>query len=94
VELTRFVRARIGVSLAHEQSHFVTFGDPGRAGGEWNTEPGAAPACKAAGPNSVCILDERQVNPMYRILLDGTGHRFRVDETTIFDFFVGLQGQF
>jgi hypothetical protein len=93
VEITRYLRARLGVSLATETAHYITFGDAGVAGGDKNVNT-TNKDCLSAGPGQVCVADERQVNPMYRILLDGPGHRFRVDDLTIFDFFVSLQGQY
>ncbi len=85
------MRARIGLGLATETAHYITFGDAGVAGG---TKNGPGTSCSNVSPNDVCPLDPSQVNPMYRLLTDGAGHRFRVDETTIFDFFVSLQGQY
>jgi hypothetical protein len=93
VEITRYLRARLGLGLAHENSHFITFGDAGVAGGDMNINT-TNQDCLAAGRNQICTTDERQVNPLYRPLIDGTGHRFRVDDTTMFDFFVSLHGQY
>lgn len=78
-EITRFLRARIGVGLGHEQQHFITFGDAGRS---------AAPNLK------IDLRDEAQVNPLYRPLIDSVGRRFRAAETTTFDFFISATGQF
>jgi hypothetical protein len=79
VEMTRFFRARIGVSFSHEQQHVITFGDAGKSG-------------NVVG--KLDVKDETQVNPMYRPMIDLTGRRFRVSETTVFDIFLSAQGQF
>jgi hypothetical protein len=91
-EITRFLRARVGVSLGHEEAHAITFGDAGRSGGAANGVPGTP--CASVGGGSICTHDEQQVNPLYRPLIDSPGRRFRVADTTIFDVFVSAVGQF
>ncbi len=34
------------------------------------------------------------MNPLYRPLIDSVGRRFRVADTTVFDFFISATGQF
>jgi hypothetical protein len=77
-QLTKWFRARAGVAFSHEQQHFITFGDAGKSGNAGYIEQ----------------RDETQVNPMYRPYIDATGRRFRVGETTIFDFFLSAMGMF
>ncbi len=79
VELSRYFRANIGVSLAYEQQHFITFADAGKA--------------KYAN-TMIDLRDESQVNPMYRPYIDSVGRRFSVAESTIFDFYTSITGQF
>lgn len=84
--LSKYFQARLGVGLAHEQDHAITYADAGRA------------ICSAATPQGclgeIDVNDPRQVNPMYRPLIDAPGRRYRVAESTIFDFFVSAQALF
>ena len=87
LELTKYFSARLGVSLGHEQDHYVTFGDAGRA------------LCDPESPGPGCggildLDDPKQVNPLYRPLIDAPGRRFRVSETTIFDVFFSAKARF
>jgi hypothetical protein len=79
LDFTKYFRARLGVSLGHEQQHFITFGDAGRDLG---------------GIKGIDSDLETEVNPMYRPFVDMVGRRFRVGETTVFDFFASLEGRF
>ena len=80
LEMTRYFRVRVGVSLGHEQQHYITFAVSGR-----NTND--------EDPR-IEYNREEEVNPMYRPYMDMVGRRYRVGETTIFDFFVSVQGRF
>lgn len=81
LEMTEWFRARLGLSLGHEQQHFITFGDSGR-----NTPNSDQPFIE--------YEREEEVNPMYRPYIDMSGRRYRVGETTVFDFTVDLQARF
>lgn len=79
VHLTKYFHGSIGVGLSHDFAHNITYADAGR-----NVDT-----------NGFIDLDNpREVNPMYRPLIDAPGRRFRVEESTIFDFFLSLTGQF
>ncbi|MBW2733227.1 MAG: hypothetical protein JRH20_12610 [Deltaproteobacteria bacterium] len=79
LQLTKYFHGSIGVGLAHDFAHNITYADAGR-----NVDN-----------NGFIDLDNpREVNPMYRPLIDAPGRRFRVEESTIFDFFFNLTGQF
>lgn len=79
LDFSKFFRARVGVSLGHEQQHYITFGDAGR---DIDDQPG------------ITYTREDEVNPLYRPFIDSVGRRFRVAETTVFDFFAALEGRF
>ena len=79
VHLAQYIYASLLLVLAHDTAHFITYEDAGRS----------------LNPNGTIDLnDPRQVNPMYRPLIDAPGRRFRVEETTIFDFALNLTAQF
>lgn len=76
---TQYFLGQVGVGLAHNQAHFITFGDAG----------------KSKRPGKPIDFDRaEEVNPMHRPLVDTVGRRFRVEESTIFDFFISAQGMF
>jgi hypothetical protein len=78
LDFTKYFRARLGVSLGHEQQHFITFGDAGR---DIDDQKG------------ITYTREDEVNPLFRPYVDQVGRRWRVGETTVFDFFVALEGR-
>ncbi len=80
LEMTKYFRARLGVSLGHEQQHYITFADSGRN-------------VNKVDPR-IEYTREEEVNPIYRPYFDMVGRRYRVGETTIFDFFLSVQGRF
>jgi hypothetical protein len=85
LDFTQYVRARLGVSLGQEQEHYITFDDAGKdidGNGiiNYNEKGEAHP--------------EQEINPMYRPIINQIGHRFRVAETTVFDFFVAIEGRY
>jgi len=79
LEMTKWFRAQVGVGFGHEQSHYITFGDAGK-----NIDDQAGIQHTNLG----------EVNPMYRPYIDGTGRRFRVADSTIFDVFANIQARF
>ena len=86
-QINKWIKARIGVSLGHEQEHFITTADAGKS------------FCDPANPGPGCagrldLGDPRQVNPMYRPMIDAPGRRLQVAEATIFDFFVSATAMF
>jgi hypothetical protein len=79
LNISKWFRTRLGVALGHEQEHYITFGDAG----------------KDLNDNSIVDPNvEEEVNPMYRPYIDAPGRRYRVEESTIFDFFVSAEGRF
>lgn len=79
VYLSPYFHGQIGMGLSHDTAHNITYADAGRA-----------------DPNTGRInLDQpSQVNPLYRPVVDAPGRRFRVEEATVFDFFINLTAQF
>ena len=77
-DFTRYLRTRVGVSLGHEQQHFITAADAG---------------IDVDNKQGITYTREDEVNPMYRPYIDQPGHRWRVAETTVFDFFVAIEGR-
>ena len=76
---TKYFLGQLGVGLSHDTDHYITYADAGRS----------------LNPNGrIDLNDPRQVNPLYRPIVDAPGRRFRVEESTIFDFFINLTGQF
>lgn len=61
----RHVRLDLGVDLGWEQSHLISFADPGTDGSDSND---------IVDPNSA------EVNPLHAPLIDTVGHRYRADE--------------
>jgi len=79
IRFTEYFHGRLGLALAHDTAHAITLGDAGRA----------------AQPNGRIDLDDpRQVNPLYRPIIDAANRRLRVEETTVFDVFFHLTGMF
>jgi len=78
LDFSKHFRARLGLSLGHEQQHFITFGDAGR---DIDDQKG------------ITYENVREVNPMYRPYIDQVGRRWRVSETTVFDVFVSVEGR-
>ncbi len=85
-ELTKFFKGRLGVSLGHEQEHFITSAQAGRG----ICNPNEPETCRG----KLKLDDPRQVNPLYRPIIDAPGRRFKVSETTVFDFFIAATGRF
>ena len=79
IQLSKYFRGRLGASLAHELDHFVTFADAGRS---------------SAPDGRVDPINPSQVNPMYRAMIDAPGRRYRVGDTTVFDFFLSAMALF
>ena len=79
LEMSKWFRAQVGVGFGHEQSHYITFGDAGK---NIDDDAGIQPT------------NLGEINPMYRPYIDGTGRRFRVADSTIFDVFVNIQARF
>jgi hypothetical protein len=90
-EITKYFRARIGVSLGHELQHAITFGDAGRSGTDAREKGGA---CEGTPYGELCARNEAEMNPMYRPLIDSPGRRFQVAESTLFDLFLSVSGQY
>jgi hypothetical protein len=71
----QYVRLTAGISIGHDTQHVIT-----------NESPGTP------GPDGVVDLNNpAQRNPSYRAEIDSPGRRFRVEDTTIFTWYVGLQ---
>ena len=79
LRLTRHLHARLGLSLGHDQSHFITNEDPGQPAQE---------------NGKIDPRDPAQLNPLYRSVIDTPGRRLRVQEATIFDVVASLSGMF
>lgn len=76
-EVGQYIKFRIGAALSHDLEHFITFADAGED-----------------GPDEDYVVtpdNHSEINPIYRPLIDQIGRRFRVEETTVFDFFVNAQ---
>jgi hypothetical protein len=69
-----YVRLTSGVSFAHDTTHFIT-----------NEQPGIADA-----NGLVDLSNPAQVNPYYREAIDAVGHRFKVEDTFVFAWYVQL----
>jgi hypothetical protein len=82
LDFTRYLRLRLGVSLDHEQQHFITYGNAGHSDNTMGTI------------DIVNQPKESQIDPLFRPLIDLVGHRFQVADTTIFNFFFSLTGQY
>lgn len=78
LRFTQYLHARLGLSLGHDQSHYISSEDPGRS-----TEPNG----------KVDARDPAQLNPMYRSLIDTPGRRMKLQESTIFDVFFSLAAE-
>lgn len=76
--LTKYFFGQMGIGISHDMAHFITYADAGIP----------------AADGKVHQDDPKLVNPVYRPTIDATGRRFRVDEATVFDFFINLTGQF
>ncbi len=73
-QVGEFVKFRIGLALAHDLEHYISFTDAGQDRGDEDV---------LVTPN-----DAREIHPLHRPLIDQIGRRFRVEETTVFEFFV------
>lgn len=71
----QYLRLSAGVSLGHDTQHLVTNENPGTPGAD----------------GVVDLNDPAEANPDYRNEIDLPGRRFRVEDTTIFTWYVGLQ---
>lgn len=71
----QYVRLHAGISIGHDTQHIVTNENPGTPGDD--------------GVVDLNNSDER--NPNYRPEIDSPGRRFRVEDTTIFTWYVALQ---
>lgn len=73
VQAARYVKFNLGAILAHDQEHGITFTDACNPDAEVSV---AQAPCTSGAPN-----------PDHRPVIDLPGHRFRVEESTIFTFF-------
>ncbi|MBI2894893.1 MAG: hypothetical protein HYY06_15160 [Deltaproteobacteria bacterium] len=73
VQAARYVKFNLGAILAHDQEHGITFTDA--CNPDADVAVAQAP-CTRGAPN-----------PDHRPVIDLPGHRFRVEESTIFTFF-------
>jgi hypothetical protein len=76
---TKYFKASLGFGIGHEQSHFITFGDAGRA----------TDLTKPIDPTK-----PTEVNPMYRPLIDLAGRRFKIDDMLSYDFYISAMALF
>ncbi len=76
---TKYFHAQMGLGLSHDTAHFITYSDAGRS---------------LTANGRIDLNDPRQVNPLHRPVVDAPGRRFRVEESTVFDFFFNVTGQF
>jgi hypothetical protein len=72
IRAAEYVRFRFGVSLAHNTEHFITGADP----------------CINRDGDSRCEASVDQMNPYRTDWYDDPGHRIRVEETTIFTYWL------
>jgi hypothetical protein len=71
----QYLRLSAGATLGHDTQHLITNENPGL--------PGTT--------GEVDLNDPTQRNPFYRPEIDTPGRRFRVEDTSIFAFYVALQ---
>ncbi|MCC6806000.1 MAG: hypothetical protein IT381_01140 [Deltaproteobacteria bacterium] len=71
----QYVRLSAGISVGHDTQHLITNENPGNPGAD----------------GVVDLNDPNERNPNYRGELDSPGRRFRVEDTTIFTWYVSLQ---
>ncbi|MBW2260799.1 MAG: hypothetical protein JRG91_02415 [Deltaproteobacteria bacterium] len=90
----KWFKIQTGVMFAHDQEHFLTFTDEcnpanfdavGMLDGTSNCEWDAATGTQE---------DEDSYNPDFRRAIDSLGNRFRVEESTIFEFFIMATAMF
>jgi hypothetical protein len=75
--LGRVVRLAILFEVNWDQSHLISFADPG--------------VDAADDDNDVVDQGTSEVNPFYAPLIDATGHRYRIDEAVSYAVSVGLR---
>lgn len=73
VQAARYVKFQLGASLAFDQQHGITYTDA------------CNPEADVVIPQAPCTRGAP--NPDHRAVVDLPGHRYRVEETTVFDFF-------
>lgn len=84
LQAARYVKFSLGVGLAHDQEHFITFSDLCRVPGSDEEPDPSGPCAETAG-----ILV-----PETRRQVDDIGHRIRAEETTIFEATASASVQF
>lgn len=73
VQAARYVKFQLGASLAFDQQHGITYTDA------------CNPEADVVIPQAPCT--KGSPNPDHRAVIDLPGHRFRIEETTVFQFF-------
>lgn len=84
IQAARYVKFALGVGIAYDQEHFITFTDECRVPRSGESADDFAPCAEVGG----IFVDE------YREQFDDLGHRFRAEETTIFNAFAMVFIQF
>lgn len=79
LQLSRYFKAHVGATFAHEQEHLITNGDAGR---DVNLDGKLDPT------------SSEELNPMYRPIVDITGRRLKVSESFDFGLAVSLTALF
>jgi hypothetical protein len=73
VQAARYVKFQLGASLSFDQQHGITYTDA------------CNPEADVVVPQAPCT--KGSPNPDHRAVIDLPGHRFRIEETTVFQFF-------
>jgi hypothetical protein len=84
IQAAQYVKFALGVTLAHEQEHFITFSDMCRVPGSDETGDTIAPCDDSGG---IFVDESRQQ-------IDSVGQRIRAEETTVFEAFARANVQF
>ena len=85
LQAAQYVKFALGVGIAYDQEHFITFTDECRAPRTNESADGSGPC----GPPVSGIFV-----PEHRDQIDDLGRRIRAEETTIFDTFFMVFVQF
>ena len=84
LQAARYVKFSLGIGIAHDQEHYISFSDMCRV-------PGSDESPDATGP---CAETQGIVVPETRRQIDDIGRRLRAEETTIFEAFARAFVQF
>jgi len=100
VQPIQYVKITADLALGHETEHFMTFAKAGKdKRGRVAVDPndpdaGTRPADGTPKDGTVSFDDIEERNPVYNPTYDAVGRRFRIEETTVFSWRLGLVFQF